>query len=88
MSTNESFEALTVNLKMNYDNYTICTIYRMSYSTIYQIPMTTFLSEFLDHITTLLQTCNETIIIGDMNIPENKPDHMDTISMTKILDLF
>ena len=60
----------------------------MSYSTNHKIPMTTFLSEFPDHITTLLQTGNEPIILGDINIPWNKPNHTDTISMAEILDLF
>ena len=50
--------------------------------------MTTFLNEFLDHITMLLQTCNEPIILGDINIPWNKSNHIDTVSMTEILDLF
>ena len=50
--------------------------------------MNIFLSEFPDHITTLLQTCNEPIILGDINIPWKKPNHIDTISMTEILDLF
>ena len=43
--------------------------YRMSYSTNHKIAMTTFLSEFPDHISTLPQTCNEPIILGDINIP-------------------
>ena len=50
--------------------------------------MTIFLSEFPDHITTLLQTCNEPFILGDINIPLNKLNHIDKISMTEILDLF
>ena len=85
--TYESFKALTVNLKIKSSKYTISTIYRMPSSTIHKIPMTTFLSEFPDHITTLLQTCNELIILGDINKPWNKPNHIDTISMTMTLDL-
>ena len=86
--THESSEALTVNLKMKSSNFTISTIYRMPYSANHKIPMTTFLSEFPDHTTILLQTCNEPIILGVMNILWKKPNHIDTISMTKILDLF
>ena len=60
----------------------------MPYSTNHKTPMTTFLSEFPDHITRLIQTCNEPIFLGDIKIPCNKPNHIDTISMTEILDLF
>ena len=76
MDAYESFKALIVNIKMKSSNYTTSTIYRMPYSTNHKIPMTTFLSEFLDHITTLLQTYNEPIILEDMNIPWNKPNHI------------
>ena len=85
--TYESFEATIGNLKMKSINYIISNIYRMPYSTNHKIPMTTFLSEFPDHITILLQTCNEPIILGDMNIQQNKPNHIYPISMTEILDL-
>ena len=60
----------------------------MTYSTNHKFPMITFLSEFQGHVTTLLQTCNESIIFGDISIPWNEPNHIDIISMTKILDLF
>ena len=60
----------------------------MPYSTNHKIPMATFLSELPDHITALLQTCNEPIMLGDIIIPWNKPNCIDTISMTEILDLF
>ena len=45
------------------------------------------LEEFPDHITSLLQSSNNILISGDFNIPWNKPENPDTISMQEILDM-
>ena len=48
--------------------------------------MLTFLEEFPDHISSLFRS-SKNIILGDFNIPWNKPENSDTISMQEILDM-
>ena len=49
--------------------------------------MLTFLDEFPDHITSLLRSPSNILISGDFNIPWNKPEKPDTISIQEILDM-
>ena len=50
--------------------------------------MLTFLEEFPDHLSSLFRSPKNIIILGDFNIPRNKPEHPDTISMQEILDMY
>ena len=50
--------------------------------------MLTFLEEFLDHISSLFRSSRDVFILGDLNIPWNKPEHPDTTSMQEILDMY
>ena len=50
--------------------------------------MQTFLEEFPDHISSLLRTSKNVIILGDFNIPWNKPEHPGTTSMQEISDMY
>ena len=49
--------------------------------------MSTFLEEFPDHISSLFRSSKNIIILGDFNIPWNKPENPDTTSMEEILDM-
>ena len=83
-----SFEAVTINLNITTKSYLLLTIYRTPYSAKQPITMQTFLEEFPDHISCLLRSSNNVIILGDINIPWNRPDHPDTTSMQEILDMY
>ena len=49
--------------------------------------MLTILDEFPDHITSFLRSSDNLFILGDFNIPWNKPEDPDTISIQGILDM-
>ena len=83
-----SFEAITINLNITTKSYLLLTIYRTPYSAKQPVTMQTFLEEFPDHISFLLRCFNNVIILGDFNIPWNKPEHLDTTSMREILDMY
>ena len=40
------------------------------------------------HVSHLLGQTDNPIIVGDINIPWNKTDNLDTISLTEILELY
>ena len=61
----------------------ISIIYRPPYS-----PTTTFIDEFPDHISHLLCQTDKPIIVHDVNIPWNKTDNLDTISLNEILEFY
>ena len=50
--------------------------------------MQTFLEKCPDHISSLLKSSKDVIILEDFNIPWNKPEHPDTTSMWEILDIY
>ena len=83
LSFNEhtSFESITINLNITTKSYLLSTIYRAPYSAKQPVTMLTFLEECPDHISTLLRSSKNIIILGDFNIPWNKPEHPDTTSM-------
>ena len=83
-----SFESLTVKLMIKSKLHWISTIYRPPYSSKHPIPTSTFIDEFSDHVSHLLCQTDNPIIVGDMNIPWNKIDNLDTISLTEILELY
>ena len=89
LSFNEytSFEALTVNLDITTKSYLFSAIYRAPYSIKQPVTMLTFLEEFPDHISSLLRSSKNIIILGDFNIPWNKPENPNTTSMQEILDM-
>ena len=86
--TYTSFESLIVKLMIKSKLHWISTIYRPPYSNKHPIPTTTFIDEFPDHVSHLLCQTDNPIIVGDINIPWNKTDNLDTISLTEILELY
>ena len=82
-----SFEAI-INLNIITKSYLLSTIYRAPYSSKKPVTMQTFLEEFPDHISSLLRSSKNVIILEDFNIPWNKPEHPDTTSMQEILDMY
>ena len=87
-NTNTSFESLTVKLMIKSKLHWISTIYRPPYSNRHPIPTSTFIDEFPDHVSHLQCQTDNPIIVGDINIPWNKTDNLDTISLTEILELY
>ena len=89
LSFNEytSFESLTINLNITIKSYLFLAIYRAPYSTKQPVTMLIFLEEFPDHIPSLFRSSKNIIILGDFNIPWNKPEHPDTISVHENLDM-
>ena len=85
---NRSFEAITINLNITTKSYLLSTIYRAPYSLKQPVTMLTFLEEFPEHVSSMLRSSKNVIIIGDFNIPWNTPEHPNTISMTEILDMY
>ena len=90
LSFNEytSFESITINLNITPKSYLFSAIYRAPYSTKQPVTMLTFLEEFPDHISSLLRSSKNIIILGNFNIPWNKLEHPDTNSMQEILDMY
>ena len=90
LSFNEhtSFESITINLNITTKSYLLLTIYRALYSAKKPVTMLTFLEEFPDHISSLLRSSKNIIILGDFNIPWNKPEHPDNTSMQGIWDMY
>ena len=90
LSFNEhtSFESITINPNITTKSYLFLTIYRAPYSTKQPVTMLTFLEEFPDHISSLLRSSRNAIILGDFDIHWNKPEHPDTTSMQEILDMY
>ena len=66
----------------------ISTIYRPPYSNRHPIPTSTFIDKFSDHVSHCLCQTDNPIIVGDINIPWNKTENLDTISLTEILELY
>ena len=83
-----SFEAITINLNIATESYLLSTIYRAPYSTKQLVTMQTFLEEFPDHNSSLLRSSRNVIILGDFNIPWNKPEYPDTTGMQEVLDRY
>ena len=83
-----SFECLTVKLMIKSKFNLISTIYRPPYSSRHPIPTSTFIDEFPGHISHLLCQTDNPIIVGNINIPWNKTDNLDTIRLTEILELY
>ena len=79
-----SFETITINMNITTNLYLLSTIYRAPYSSKQPVTMQTFLEEFPNHISSLLRSSRNVIILGDFNIPWNKPEHPDTTSMQEI----
>ena len=88
LNEHTSFEAITINLNIATGSYLLSTIYRAPYSTKQLVTIQTFLEEFPDHISSLLRSSRNVIILGDFNIPWNKPEHRDTTSMQEVLDMY
>ena len=66
----------------------ISIICRPPYSNRHPIPTSTFIDEFPEHLSHLLCQTDIPIIVGDINIPWNKTDNLDTISLIEILELY
>ena len=79
-----SFEGLSVRFQQT----SFALIYRPPYSKKNPVQMQTFLEEFVEFLTSLLQENSQPIIIGDFNIPWNSPDHIDTQSLIEMLNTF
>ena len=82
-----SFESLTINLNISTKSYLFSAIYRTWYSTKQLVTILTFLEDFPNHVSSLFRSSKNIIILGDFNIPWNKPEHPDTTSMKEILDM-
>ena len=80
-----SFENLIIKLKFGHKYYTLSTIYKASHSTRHPILTSTFLNELPDHISELHWIIEEPILLGDINVPWNNQDNLDTISMVVFL---
>ena len=63
-------------------------IYRPPYSRKHPVNIITFLDEFGEIVTSLLQEYLQTILIGDFNVLWNLTEHMDTKSLNNILNTF
>ena len=50
--------------------------------------MLTFIEDVPDHITSLFRSSDYILIPGDFNIPWNKSENPDAISMEGILDMY
>ena len=87
-NTYTSFENLTVKRMIKSKLHWISTIHRPPYSNRHPIPTSTFIDEFPDHVSHLLCQTDNLIIVGDINIPWNKAENLDTISLTEILELY
>ena len=85
---NRSFEAITINLNITTSSFLLSTIYRAPYSSKQQVTILTFLEEFPEHVSSMLRSSKNVIILGDFNIPWNKPEHPDTTSLREILDMY
>ena len=66
----------------------ISIIYRPPYSNKHPIPTCTFTDEFPYHLSHLLCKTDDPIIIGDITIPWNKTDNLDTMGLNEILELY
>ena len=58
------------------------------YSSKQQVAMLTFLEEFPEHVSSMLRSSKNVIILGDFNIPWNKPELPDTTSLRETLDMY
>ena len=85
---NSSFEAITINLNITTKSYLFSTIYRTLYYSKQQVTMLTFLEEFPEHVSSMLRCSKNIIILGDFNIPWNKPEHPDTTSLREIFNMY
>ena len=84
----EFFEALIVQVNIISKTNIFSLVYRPPSSTKNRTPIRVFLEEFSEHITTLLQQDDDSIILGDINIPWNKEDNMDRESLVEIMSLY
>ena len=79
-----SFEGLVIRFQQT----VFALIYRPPYLKKNQQKICTFLDEFSEFLTSLLQENSQPIITGDFNIPWNLLEHMDTKRMNEILHTF
>ena len=87
-NTYTSLECLIIKCMVKSKLHWICMIYRPPYSNRHPIPTCIFIDEFPDHLSHLLCQTDNPIIVGDINIPQNKTDSLDTISLNEILELY
>ena len=87
-STYMSLECLTIKLMVKSELNWISIIYRPPYSNRHPIQTCTFIDEFPDHLSHLLCQTDNPIIAGYINIPWNKLDNLDSISLYEILELY
>ena len=85
---NRSFETITINLNITTTSFLLSTIYRAPYSSKQQVTMLTVLEEFPEHVSSMLRSSKNVIILGDFNIPWNKPENPDTTSLREILNMY
>ena len=80
----KSFEGLIIRFQQKL----FALIYRPTYSRKHPVNISTFLDEFGEIVTSLLQENSQTIIIGDFNVPWNLTEHTDTKRLKDILNTF
>ena len=81
--TKISFESL-----IRFQQTLFALIYRPPYSRKHPVNISTFLDEFGEIVTSLLQENSQTIIIGDFNVPWNLTEHTNTKRLNDILNTF
>ena len=79
MFNSQNYGKIKTPLDLHYLQITI--FQQTSYTNI------TFIDEFPDHMSYLLCQTDNPVIVGDVNIPWNKTDNLDTISLYEILGL-
>ena len=82
--TKKSFEGLIIRFQQTL----FALIYRPPYSRKHSVNISTFLNEFGEIVSSLLQENSQTIIIGDINVPWNLTEHTDTKRLIDILNTF
>ena len=84
----KSFEYGIFSVKCHGKELIFVIIYRPPYSSNHRVTTSTFFIEFPDFIADCLRDFQNVIITDDFNIPWNKIDDIDTVSLTEVTELY